>query len=168
MQRILALNLETAANGAYTVSREDEVADLNADIRLIGADGKHRVVIDIKIGDKRWSIADFEHALEHQLVGQYLRHARTQAGIMLLTYNGTTSDWPVAGGNESLDFEALPSSVWIFVPRRWCPPNCGARGGSRGTQQAGRDCRPFRSAPPMHHARRCERNCVLTDDASSL
>ena len=112
MQRTLAKRLETSANGAYTVTREDEAADLKkTDIRLSGADGLHRAVIEVKIGDDRLSVAEFEHALEHQLVGQYLRHPRSKAGCMLLTYNGKTIQWPVDGGKESLSFEALISRL---------------------------------------------------------
>jgi hypothetical protein len=110
MQRTLALRFEHKANGAYVVTREDEVADRKeTDIRLAATRGKNRAVIELKIADKRWSVADFEHALEHQLLAQYLRHANTLAGCFLLTYDGEKKRWEKADarGKRKLNFNQL-------------------------------------------------------------
>lgn len=108
MQRTLALRLESAKNGAYVVTREEEVADLKkTDIRLAAVMGSARYTIEVKIADGRWSQADFEHALEHQLLGQYLRHANALAGCLLLTYNGNKKTWRKGKSGKSLNFEKL-------------------------------------------------------------
>ena len=94
MQRTLALRLSALANGAFDVTREPETADLKkTDIRLAAVVADHQAAIEIKLIDKRWSLSDLEHALRHQLVGQYLRHNRCRAGCLLLTYDGTRSYW---------------------------------------------------------------------------
>lgn len=53
MQRTLALRLEAAARGAYTVTREAEVADAKrTDIRVAAVRGNQKATIEIKIADK--------------------------------------------------------------------------------------------------------------------
>ena len=105
MQRTLALRLVNKANGAYVVTREDEVADLKrTDIRLSAVRGDQRVVAEVKIADKRWSLTDFERALRNQLVGQYLRHTTCRAGCLLLTYNGEKKYWEHPETKQQLEF----------------------------------------------------------------
>lgn len=94
MQRTLAWRLRAGANGIYTVSREDEVADKKrTDIRLLATRGDQKAVVEVKLADQRWSLSDLENALEHQLLGQYLRHATCAAGCLLLTYDGGKASW---------------------------------------------------------------------------
>ncbi|WP_218670680.1 hypothetical protein, partial [Salmonella enterica] len=108
MQPTLAWRLEAAANSAYSVVRESEVADgKKTDIRLLSMCGKHKAVIEVKLADKRWSIADFERALEHQLVGQYLRYDGCKTGCLLLTYNGDKKYWRNPITRERLYFKGL-------------------------------------------------------------
>lgn len=108
MQRTLAMRLDTARNGAYVVTREDEVADRKkTDIRLLATQGADRFVIEVKIADKRWTLGDFEHALEHQLLGQYLRHQNMRAGCLLLTYNGDRKYWRRGNHGANLDLPKL-------------------------------------------------------------
>lgn len=108
MQRTLARRLRDAARGAYSVSREDEVADLKrTDIRLTTTDAEHRAAIEIKIADKRWSLGDLQKALETQLVGQYLRYDAGRVGCLLLTFNGDKDSWPDPASGDRLDFAAL-------------------------------------------------------------
>lgn len=106
MQRTLAARLEANANGAYVVVREEEVADNKLpDIRLAATRGDQRVVAEVKIADS-WSPAELEHALEHQLVGQYLRHDRCRAGCLLLTNSGTRA-WNHPTGGGRMTFQDL-------------------------------------------------------------
>ena len=94
MQRTLALRIESKANGAYAVSREEEVVDRkHTDIRLSAMGGGHKAVIEVKIADNGWSVNDLERALREQLVGQYLRHSNCKAGCLLLTYHGRKNYW---------------------------------------------------------------------------
>ena len=108
MQPTLAWRLEAAAKSAYSVVRESEVADgKKTDIRLISPCGKHKAVIELKLADDRWNIADFERALEHQLVGQYLRYDGCKTGCLLLTYNGDKKYWQKPGSRDRLYFKDL-------------------------------------------------------------
>lgn len=110
MQRTLALRIDAKANGAYTVTREDEAADKKrTDIRLSAVRGDQKAVIEIKLADERWSLTDLEWALQHQLLGQYLRHANCRAGCLLLTYNGQKTYWEHPETHERLGFGAMVS-----------------------------------------------------------
>lgn len=95
------------ANGAYVVVREEEVADHKLpDIRLAATRGDQRVAAEVKIADNDWSVADLEHALEHQVLGQYLRHDRCRAGCLVLTYAGPKR-WNSPAGGGRIDFPQL-------------------------------------------------------------
>ncbi|HAV9402650.1 TPA: hypothetical protein JLG19_000579 [Escherichia coli] len=108
MQSTLAWRLEAAAKSAYSVVRESEVADgKKTDIRLISPCGKHKAVIELKLADKRWNVAAFVRALEHQLVGQYLRYDGCKTGCLLLTYNGNKKYWQKPGSRDRLYFKDL-------------------------------------------------------------
>ena len=88
MQRNLARELRQRANGAYKVTREEEVADAkHTDIRLSVANCDLKAVIEVKIADN-WGLAEMERALRNQLAGQYLRHSNCRAGCLLLAYHG--------------------------------------------------------------------------------
>ena len=97
MQRTLASRPRERANGAYTVTREEEVADGNrTDIRLAAVGSDQKVAVEIKIADNDWSLGDLEHALRNQLAGRYLRHSNCTAGCLLLTlltYHDRKKHW---------------------------------------------------------------------------
>lgn len=94
MQRTIAWRLNERANEAYTVTREEEVADGKCpDIRLSAIGVDHRVAIEVKIADNDWSLTDLEQALRGQLVGQYMRHSNCKGGCLLLTYHGRKHYW---------------------------------------------------------------------------
>jgi hypothetical protein len=94
MQRTLALRISSKTKDAFVVTREDEVADRKrTDIRISAVRGDQKAVIEVKLADARWSLADLERALENQLVGQYLRHKTCKAGCLLLTYDGVRTFW---------------------------------------------------------------------------
>ena len=108
MQATLATRLLASANGAYTLTREDEVADRKrTDIRFFSVVSRHKAVAEVKLADSRWTVTQLERALRDQLVGQYLRHADCRAGCLLLTYDGTRTSWPDPNGGSPLTFGGL-------------------------------------------------------------
>ncbi|WP_310448072.1 hypothetical protein [Thiobacillus sp.] len=108
MQRTLARRLRDSAKGAYTVSREDEVADQKrTDIRLASVRSDQKAVIEVKIADKRWSLSELESALRSQLVGQYLRHDGSKAGCLLLTYDGEKNYWKHPETRAHMNFREM-------------------------------------------------------------
>lgn len=119
MQRYLARRLEDMAKGAYIVTREDEVADAKkTDIRIAARQGNHRAAIEVKIADKRWTIADFERALRNQLVGQYLRHKICKAGCLLLTYDGSKKYWQRPKKRGRMSFQDLLNHLNKIAQRK--------------------------------------------------
>jgi hypothetical protein len=108
MQLVLARRLRDMARGAYQVTREEEVADRKeTDIRLSTIEATHRAAIEVKIADNDWTIEDFHRALTNQLVGQYLRHATSKAGCLLLTFHGRKSYWLRSGDDRQIPFEEV-------------------------------------------------------------
>ncbi len=108
MQRTLARRIKEKANGAYLVTREEEVADgKRTDIRLSTTKGDQKAVIEVKIADKGWTLTNFVQALRDQLVGKYLRHANCKAGCLLLTYHGKKKHWEHPETKERIKFPEL-------------------------------------------------------------
>ncbi len=104
MQRTLAMRLYDRANGAYVLSREEEVADSKrTDIRFSALGVGVRAVAEVKIADN-WTIKDLEGALRVQLVGQYLRHEDCKAGCLLLIYRGKKGKWKRPRSAQRLSF----------------------------------------------------------------
>ena len=86
MQRTLALLLEKDSNELYSITREDEVADgKKTDIRVYTKAKRLKAVIEIKLADLRWTVADLEKALEDQIKQLYLRHENCKVGYLLIT-----------------------------------------------------------------------------------
>jgi hypothetical protein len=107
MQRTLAWRLEYAANGAYKISREEEVADRKKpDFRLATTRGDQKAAIEVKIADK-WTLTELEDALRDQLVVRYLRHDTCRAGCLLLTYHGEKEYWEQPTPRQRLSFSEV-------------------------------------------------------------
>ena len=108
MQRTLAAKLEEKGNGAYRVSREEEVADgKKTDIRLLTIKGNQKAVIEVKIADKRWSLSQLKRALSTQLVEKYLRDSNCKAGCLLLTNHDKNKYWMHPETSRRLYFSEL-------------------------------------------------------------
>lgn len=106
VQKLVADYLRTHARNRYTVSREDEVIfKKRTDVRLWSPKAG-TVTIEIKRANE-WSYKDLEDALANQLVGQYLRDADSQHGVLLLALlEPRSKGWfPATGG--TLNFEQL-------------------------------------------------------------
>ena len=112
MQRTLALRLESRSNGAYLITREEEVADQKrTDIRFSTPNGQHKAVVEVKIADNGWTMKTLEKALRDQLVGRYLRHAQCKAGCLLLTYHGEKKYWIHPESGRRLTFQEVVESL---------------------------------------------------------
>lgn len=85
LQRYFAGRLDRASRGRYAVTREEEVANQKEpDIRVRHARAGV-VSIEIKpIDSTRYSIDALKDTLARQLVGQYMRAANSNCGILLL------------------------------------------------------------------------------------
>lgn len=107
MQHALALRLHNRANNSYKVDREAEVANAKkTDIRLRSMRSNQQAVIELKLANNGWTVADFLTALEQQLVGQYLRHDDCKAGCLLITI-AKTRMWDCPDTKERISFDRL-------------------------------------------------------------
>ena len=104
MQRTLAWRIRDKANGAYKVTREEEVADnKRPDIRLWTVKNDQKAAVEVKIAYK-YSLTQLEKALRNQLVGQYLRPSYCKAGCLLLTHHKKERYWMCPDTGKRLDF----------------------------------------------------------------
>ena len=104
VQRTLAWRLQARANGAYKITREEEVADRKrADIRFLSVQGEAKAVAEVKIADN-WSLRQLEEALRDQLFGKYLRDGECKAGCRLLIYRGKKRYWQHPESRKRLGF----------------------------------------------------------------
>lgn len=96
--------LQKRNNGKYSVSTEDELSDATRpDLNVHAPTVDCPTVIELKITDK-WSVPKLYERLHNQLVGQYLRDARSQYGIYLLVWQGK---WKRKTDENKLTFEKL-------------------------------------------------------------
>jgi hypothetical protein len=88
-----ASRLRLAARGRYSVPPEEELADATRpDLRIHAPAIDAPVPIELKIADK-WSYSQLVERLHNQLVGQYLRDARSKFGVFLLVWRGEQRHW---------------------------------------------------------------------------
>jgi len=113
-----ANRLRLAARGRYSVPPEEELADATRpDLRIHAPAVDAPVPIELKIADK-WSYAKLVERLHNQLVGQYLRDARSRLGVFLLVWRGTKKKWreskfgkPFSFGNLLERLEAQAEAI---------------------------------------------------------
>ena len=87
----------------YSIPPEEELADATRpDLRLHSPNIDAPIAIELKIADK-WSGGELEERLQNQLVGQYLRDARSQYGIFLLVRIKKTR-WKDGNSKKFLSF----------------------------------------------------------------
>jgi hypothetical protein len=105
-QRLLGKELEGQANGRYTVSREDELADSTRPDLRIRANGLGPVSIEVKIA-AGWSLPELEAALATQLVGQYMKDAAARHGVLVLVHSRKPTRTWLASAHRIDGFDAL-------------------------------------------------------------
>ncbi|MDQ6958448.1 MAG: hypothetical protein Q9M24_04970 [Mariprofundaceae bacterium] len=99
--------LRDHSKNRYAVPQEEEMADAKKpDIRIHQPSIDAPVPIELKIADN-WSGAILLERLENQLCGQYLRDARSNCGIFLLTFCGKKHHWEHPATGKNLDFAGL-------------------------------------------------------------
>jgi hypothetical protein len=111
MQVWFARRLQERENGVYRVDREALVVDdKETDIRLLSVRSDAQAVIEMKLANNGYTVADLETALEDQLVGQYVRHDDCRAGCLLVTMNKARR-WQCPETATTMDFERLISRL---------------------------------------------------------
>jgi len=100
--------LREHSRGHYAIPQEEEMADAKKpDLRFHQQTIDAPVPIELKVADN-WSTNALLERLENQLCGQYLRDARSNCGIFLLTRCGKKR-WKLPESNELIGFPNLLS-----------------------------------------------------------
>lgn len=103
----LAEQMMSRAKGRFHVYREAEVAMRDRpDIVVASTSAQCEVAIEVKHGDKQWSIRDLENALRSQLAEDYLKPETRRQGILIVTKHSSRS-WIDQETREKLSFSAL-------------------------------------------------------------
>ncbi|MEQ9145519.1 MAG: hypothetical protein RLO08_14295 [Parvibaculaceae bacterium] len=100
--------LRDRSNGRYSVPQEEELADAKRpDIRVHSSSSIDTPLpIELKVSDK-CTVSVLLERLENQLIGDYLRDARSSFGIFLLTYGGRKGFWRHPTSRKALSFSGL-------------------------------------------------------------
>ena len=101
MRNFIGRELREKANGRYSISQEEELADAKKpDIRFHGVSIDGAVPVELKLANKNWSGSELFECLENQLCRDYLRDNRSTRGIYLLIFRGDKSRWQLPNGRH--------------------------------------------------------------------
>jgi hypothetical protein len=101
-----ALNLRSG--GRFHASRETQVAhDDRPDILLSSATSIDQLAVEVKHGDKDWSLATLSHALAEQLAQRYLLPANRRHGILVISHHRETRFWRETTMKRRISFSDL-------------------------------------------------------------
>lgn len=96
-QQLLASELNHAARGRYSIVLESQLPEATRqDLHLL-TNGLNASV-ELKMSE-RWTIREYEEALEKQLVGQYMRHRNSQAGFFVIVLQKPRT-WTLSSGKR--------------------------------------------------------------------
>ncbi len=103
----LAEQISFRSKGRFHVYREAEVAQRDRpDIVVASTSARCEVAIEVKNGNKGWSIRDLENALCSQLAEDYLKPDTRRHGVLIVT-NHSVRNWIDQQTRERLPFNAL-------------------------------------------------------------
>ncbi|MBB3805284.1 hypothetical protein FHR51_001418 [Xanthomonas arboricola] len=106
LRRALSAEFERLARDSYIVAQEGVTGDeKETDIRLVSkSDPSIQAVIELKVGENKYSITSFHKALREQLMEKYLLPEQRRVGALLISWKGNkTWDDPVTGDKVSFD-----------------------------------------------------------------
>lgn len=119
MRNLVAGWLNGLSSGRYTCAQENEFPNRQRpDVWMQSPQVDSAVPIELKILDKGWSGPELCERLRNQLVGDYLREETAGCGVMLLIWQGhsTQSQWQIGDRLVSLmDLEEALESYWSTI-----------------------------------------------------
>ena len=111
VQTWLARELRHRAKGRFNVVLEKEVVlRERPDITVVAAGGSVEVAVEVKHGNKRWTLEQLRRALSVQLAEDYLKPAKRRHGLMVISLHKGRI-WADKATNASLDFPALIATL---------------------------------------------------------
>lgn len=94
LRRAVADEMERLANGAYSVPQESATGEeKETDVRLRSAGYPIEAVIELKVGEKDYSVADLRKALRDQLVGRYMAIENRRVGCLMISLANPDRHW---------------------------------------------------------------------------
>lgn len=106
-QRLLASELNHHARGRYSVTVEPHTAESKRRDVLCSR-GDWRASIELTMSE-RWTLQDYVEALEHQLVGQYMRHRNATTGFLVIVLQTKGRTWKTSEQRRTLSFNEVVS-----------------------------------------------------------
>lgn len=98
MRKFIGRELGENANGRYSISQEEELADAKEpDLRFLGMGFDGPVPVELKLADNCTGPDLFER-LKNQLCRDYLRDDSSNRGVFLLVYRGDKTKWKLPDG----------------------------------------------------------------------
>lgn len=105
-QQLLASELKHHARGAFVVQREPETAEHNRrDVHCSKESLDLTASIELKMSE-RWTLPDYLEALEHQLVGQYMRQRNANTGFLVIVLQRERT-WSCPATGRALSFDEI-------------------------------------------------------------
>lgn len=110
VRKYLGHEMREKANGRYSVSQEEQLADdKRPDLRFMGMGFDGPVPVELKLAGK-WTGPQLFERLERQLCGDYLRDNRSNRGLFVLIY-ADGKGWRVPGSESIVDFTGLVQAL---------------------------------------------------------
>ncbi|MBB5769426.1 hypothetical protein [Xanthomonas euroxanthea] len=106
LRRALSAEFERLARESYIVTQEGVTGDeKETDIRLVSkSDPSIQAVIELKVGENSYTIADFQSALREQLVEKYLLPEQRRVGVLVISWQGRKT-WEDTTTGEKVRFD---------------------------------------------------------------
>lgn len=104
-QRLLASELNHHARRRYSVTVESNTAESKRRDVLCSIND-WRASIELKMSE-RWTVEDYIEALEHQLVGQYMRHRGSTVGFLVLVLQKKKRTWTNPSTGKKIEFDEV-------------------------------------------------------------
>lgn len=108
VQQWLGSTLQTMGGGRLVCHLEAQVAGAKrSDITVTATTAAAEVAIEVKHGEKGWTLPDLRRALRTQLAEQYLQPVNRRHGVLVITNHRTAKFWRDPQARRRLDFESV-------------------------------------------------------------
>lgn len=133
VQEWLGDALSLRSDGRFHAHREAQVVhDDRPDIILSSASSPEQLAIEVKHGDKGWSLSDLKDALAVQLAEQYLQPANRRHGILVISHHRQARFWKDKAKRRRMSFsdmiEALQKQAATITSNATGPIKLAVRG----------------------------------------
>lgn len=112
VQQWLGSSLQAMGGGRLLCHQEARVAGAKRpDITVTATSAPVEVAIEVKHGEKGWTIPELRHALRIQLAEQYLQPGNRRHGILVITNHRAAKFWRDPDGKRKVGFDAVIAAL---------------------------------------------------------